>query len=431
MLLFNLLALKTCLAIGIPPIIIAQPLSRTVLLSGSATFQVSVFSLTSVSYQWFKNGSKILDAEGSSYGIYSATTNDAGAYSVVVVNAGGSVGSSAATLTVLVPPTITTQPQSVAVSVGQTASFSVGAGGTSPLNYQWKLNGTNLSGANNASLTLTNVQTNQAGSYAVVLTNLAGSVTSAVATLTVLVPPAITHQPQSLTVTQGQTAAFSVGASGTAPISYQWSFNGTNVSGANNATLTLTNVQTNLAGNYAVVLTNLAGSVTSAVATLSVLVPPTITHQPQSQTLSMGQAAAFYVRASGTATMGYQWSFNGTALSGATNAALALIGVHATNAGSYTVVVTNLAGLVTSVAATLMVTNPSINLSVASGTGMNSSGFTFQLSVPVGITYVILTSTNFQDWTPIATNVAQTGNEVFTDAAATNYSSRFYRALTW
>src|SRR5439155_955559 len=103
---------------------------------------------------------------------------------------------------------------------GQTASFSVLASGDTPLSYQWNFNGTALSGATNATLGLTNVQTNQAGNYTVLVANNWGSVTSAVATLTVYVPPAIATQPQSLTVTQAQTASFSVVASGTATLSY-------------------------------------------------------------------------------------------------------------------------------------------------------------------------------------------------------------------
>ena len=115
---------------------------------------------------------------------------------------------------------------------GQSASFAVGASGTAPLSYQWNLNGTALSGATDASLALTNVQATDAGSYTAVVTNPGGSITSAVATLTVNILPGITTQPLSQTVTQGQNASFSVGASGTAPLSYQWSLNSTALSGA-------------------------------------------------------------------------------------------------------------------------------------------------------------------------------------------------------
>ena len=127
-----------------------------------------------------------------------------------------------------------------------------------------------------------------AGSYTVVVANLAGSITSSVAMLTVLVPPAITTPPQSLTVNQGTNAPFSVTAGGTAPLSYQWQWNGAPISGATDTNYTVTSAQSTNAGSYTVVVTNLAGSVTSAVATLTVIVPPAITNQPVSQVIPPG-----------------------------------------------------------------------------------------------------------------------------------------------
>jgi hypothetical protein len=125
----------------------------------------------------------------------------------------------------------------------------------------------------------------------------------------------------------------------------------------------------------------------------------------------------------------YRWSFNGTALSGATNSALSLISVRQANAGSYQVVLTNSLGSVTSAVATLTVTNPNITLSPSAAAGMTSSGFAFQCSLPVGCTCVILVSPNLRDWTPMVTNVALTGSVAFTDASATNCGRRFYRAM--
>ena len=117
-------------------------------------------------------------------------------------------------------------------------------------------------------------------------------------------------------------------------------------------------------------------------------------------------------------------------MSGATSSTLTLTNVQASDTGNYTVVVTNVAGSVTSEVATLTVTNPAPPAPPSIGAaGMTTNGFTFQLSVSVGQTYVILATTNLQDWTPISTNVALTGNVVITDPAATNCSSRFYRAM--
>ena len=151
--------------------------------------------------------------------------------------------SAVAVLTVLVPPAITAQPTNLVVVAGANASFSVTASGTLPLSYQWQFNGAGVTGATGTSLALTSVQPTNAGSYTVVVTNTAGSVTSAVAVLTVLVPPAISAQPTNLSVVAGANAGFSVTASGTLPLSYQWRFNGAGIAGATGTSLALTSVQ--------------------------------------------------------------------------------------------------------------------------------------------------------------------------------------------
>ncbi len=282
------------------------------------------------------------------------------------------VGSGAA-----VPPTITTQPASQTVAAGARVTFSVVATGTAPLRYQWLRNGADISGATGASYVVPSASAADAGSYAVVVTNSAGSVTSAVATLTVTsapVAPAITTQPASQTVTAGASATFRVVASGTAPLSYQWRRNGTNIAGATSATFVLSAVTTAEAGTYTVVVRNAAGSVTSAGATLTVTavaVAPRITTQPVSHTVVAGANVTFSVVATGTTPLRYQWRKNGAAISGATGATLALTGVTTAAAGSYTVVVSNAVGAVTSTAATLTVGPVAVKVvltSSASGT---------------------------------------------------------------
>ena len=110
-------------------------------------------------------------------------------------------------------PTITTQLQSQTVTVGSTVAFSVAASGSQPLFYHWGRNGASISGATGASYTIPNVQTSQAGSYTVVVSNAGGTAASTTAVLTVNVPPSITAQPQSRTVTAGNSVAFSMSRS--------------------------------------------------------------------------------------------------------------------------------------------------------------------------------------------------------------------------
>ncbi len=175
--------------------------------------------------------------------------------------------------------------------------------------------------------------------------------------------PSILSQPLSVTVTQGQSAAFNVTAAGTAPLSYQWYFNtNTSLSGQTASNLTLVNVQSANAGTYSVRVSNASGNLTSTQAILTVLSPPAITTQPQSQTAFVNSNVTFIVAASGTPTLSYQWFFNTTTpLANQTNASLTLLNVATNNAGTYGVFVSNAYGSTNSAPATLTVNVPNTN----------------------------------------------------------------------
>ena len=208
---------------------------------------------------------KPISAAGTASSSWTAGSSSQLALSVAVFAPAGG--------TTVTAPTITTQPVSQTVTAGSSVTFSVAASGTAPLAFQWKLGGTNLAGATNASLTLTNVQSANAGSYTVTVSNSAGSATSNAATLAIsstATAPAITTPPASQTVTVGGSVTFSVAASGTAPLAFQWKLGGANISGATSSSLTLTNVQSANAGSYTVTVSNSIGSATSNAATLTV-----------------------------------------------------------------------------------------------------------------------------------------------------------------
>ena len=239
------------------------------------------------------------------------TTNNIGNYSVIVSSSAGSVTSSVAVL--YMPPFITVQPTNQQALAGNNPSFSVAAFGSGPLDYDWYFSGTNLiQSGTNSTLALHGVTANNAGNYTVVVTNSYGSVTSQVATLAV-VPLVITVQPASQIALVGSSPSFSVGVAGAGPFGYEWYFAATNLvqSGTNN-TLTLTSISTNNAGIYTVVVTNAYGSVTSQVATLTMVLPPMVTIQPSSQTNLPGTAVRFSVTVGNAGPFTYQWQFNGT-----------------------------------------------------------------------------------------------------------------------
>jgi hypothetical protein len=267
-------------------------------------------------------------------------------------------------------PTITTQPQSQTVTAGATATFSVVATGTAPLTYQWSKNGAAIGGATGASYTTpATVSGDNGATFAVTVSNSAGGQTSNPATLTVsaaAVPPTITTQPQSQTVTAGATATFSVMATGTAPLTYQWSKNGAAIGGATGASYTtLATVSGDNGATFTVKVSNIAGSQTSNPATLTVNVPPAITAQPQSQTVTVGSTATFSVVVTGTAPLSYQWSKSGTVIGGATGASYTTPAtVSGDNGATFTVTVSNIAGSQTSSAATLTVTATAVPPSI-------------------------------------------------------------------
>ncbi len=257
-----------------------------------------------------------------------------------------------------VAPTITTQPRNQGVIVGATATFTVVSTGTAPLSYQWSKSGTAIGGATSSSYTTpATVSSDNGATFTVKVTNVAGSQTSNAATLTVSVPPSIATQPQNQTVSVGSMATFSVVATGTAPLSYQWSKKGTVISGATGSSYTTpATVSGDNGATFTVKVTNVAGNQTSSAATLTVNLPPSITSQPQNQTVPLGSTATFGVVASGTAPLSYQWSKSGTIIGGATSPSYTTPAtVSGDNGATFTVKVTNVAGSQTSNAATLTI----------------------------------------------------------------------------
>ena len=172
------------------------------------------------------------------------------------------------------PPTITQQPVSLTVTPGQAATFSVMATGTAPLNYQWFMNGA-AGGTNSSTFAITQTTAGQTGAQIYVkVSNATGSATSNTVSLTVNpaapVAPAITQQPTSVTVTAGQSAAFSVMATGTAPLTYQWFING-NAVGTNSNTYTISQTTIGQSGaQIYVTVTNAVNTATSQTVTLTV-----------------------------------------------------------------------------------------------------------------------------------------------------------------
>jgi hypothetical protein len=292
-------------------------------------------------------------------------------FTISLAGCSGLTSSSGSTQPVV--PSLTVQPTSVTVTVGQPATFSVSASGTAPISYQWRKNAANISGATTASYITPATATADNGSkFDVVVTNTAGSITSTQATLTVnaaAVAPTITSPPANQSVTVGQVATFSVVAAGTAPLSYQWRKNTANISGATASSYTTpATTSTDNGAKFDVLVSNSAGSITSAQVTLTVNaapVAPTISTQPANQTVTAGQTATFSVVASGTAPLAYQWQKNAVNITGATATSYTTPVTTTADSGElFRVIVSNFVGNTPSMAATLTVNPGTSNSSV-------------------------------------------------------------------
>ncbi|HEY3270082.1 MAG TPA: immunoglobulin domain-containing protein [Geothrix sp.] len=351
----------------------------------TAAFSVVASGTAPLTYQWKKGGVVISGAGAASYTTPSTVLADTGSsFTVTVSNVGGSVTSSAATLTVNpTPPTIITQPASVTVTAGATATFTVVAGGNPPFTYQWKKGGVDIGGATSASYTTpATVPADSGGSFTVTVTHGGVSITSSAAILTVQsVPPAISLQPANQTVQEGAAATFSVVASGTGPLTYQWKKGGVVISGAGAASYTTpSTVLADTGSSFTVTVSNAGGSVTSSAATLTVNpTPPTITTQPASVTVTAGATATFTVVAGGNPPFTYQWKKGGINIGGATSASYTTPAtVPADSGGSFTVTVTHGGIAVTSSAAILTVqSTPAFTLQPAGTTVTAGATATF------------------------------------------------------
>ena len=254
-----------------------QPSNQALPYGSNVIYSVAATGAAPLNYQWFLNGhavannARISGGTGATLNITNLQISDMGTYMVVVSNAFGSVISSGAALTVVSPPFITAQSATnLTAGVGMDVTMAVSADGTPPLSYQWFFNGTNLAGRTSAALSLTNVQTSATGIYSLLITNLYGS-TQIDLLLTVTDSlPYIVSQPGGAQISVGGSATFAVSARGSLPLSYQWRFNGQNISGATNSMLTLSNLNYNQTGYYDVAVSNPFGTSVSAKVLLSV-----------------------------------------------------------------------------------------------------------------------------------------------------------------
>lgn len=288
--------------------------------------------------------------------------------------------SASRTSAALQAPVITNQPASQTVNVSQAVVIEVKASGVPAPNYQWRLNGQNLAGRVNSTVSISQAQLADAGDYDVIVFNVQGSVTSQIATLIVHTPPSYVQEPLSQTVVVGSNVTFSVVVEGVPTPALRWTWNGTNIAGAITSVYSITNVQLSHAGNYAVIATNVMDTVASQTAVLTVHAPPVFTLHPTNQSVTVGGSVTFSAAVTGTPAPKLQWMRNGTLIAGATSTNYFISTAQFTNAGNYSVRASNVVGVVTSQVAVLQV-NGSLQIDVHPMHATAYEGETVQLVV--------------------------------------------------
>ena len=430
------------------PAIVQQPVSVIETNGNAVGLAVSATGETDLPlrYQWRFYGTNTLSPTnvpgqiGATYDFVSLDLTNVGYYDVVISNKLGIVTSDVVSVSIL--PSITVQPASIEAFAQTLAYFKVtaigeAADGDRSMAFQWQFDGvdiTNAPGAftnqlgTNFTYTLSSVDATNAGNYTVVITNAVGGITSAIVTLSVDAAPYIV--PASQTVAPGTNVTFSVYASGEAPFTYQWQHDGTNLP-AVGVSYAIQSVQPKDAGSYVVVVSG-DFSPAYAQAYLTVGAAPAITSQPTNETANAGGDATFTVAANGTPPPTYQWLFNGATIGGATTDSYIITNVQPLDAGSYSVVVSNAAGAVTSAVALLTVQPVEQAQFSWVNFGVGANGFGFTIVGTSNLAVIVEASTNLatRAWSPVGTNTLTDGSSYFSDPEWTNYCARYYR-LRW
>ncbi len=332
------------------------PVSVTTNAGATVFFSVAATGNSPLSYQWRLNGVNVVGATSATLVLNNIQAVNAGTYTCVVSNPLGSVTSPGAILSVnVLAPVIISSPQSYRVLPGTNVTFGVTVTGPGPFNYQWRYNGSAILGANAATFSLGNVQFGNAGIYTVVINNPYGTIVSTPGVLDVLSPPVVTVQPVDVAAARGEPVSFSAAHTGSSPFTYQWQLDGVPILGGTNLVLGLFNVQFSQAGNYSLVISNDAGSVTTSNALLVVNSPPIITAQPAPRTVTAGNPVTIAASIIGSPLLAYQWQLDGADLPGANSNSLTLAAAQVSDRGLYTLVITNDFGSVTSSPAFLAV----------------------------------------------------------------------------
>jgi len=352
------------LAVATVPTITTHPEATNACEDIAISLLVVASSDGPATYQWRRNSINVPFATAPIFTRSPVDPADAGSYDCVVTNACGSATSNPALLSVNTYAFVTIQPSSLVACLSAPAAFTLVAGGTAPIGFQWRKDGVNLPGQTASTLSIASVSAADLAGYDCLLTNACGTTLSSSAALGLASPPSITTQPGATSGCIGSPVSLTVAAAGTPPLSYQWRKAGTPIAGAASPTFNIPSVIAADAADYDCVVTNACASTPSNPASVAVDQGPGITTQPQDRLACSGQSAGFTVGAEGSPT--FAWRRNGAPLSdgptafgsmvnGSASGALTVSGITPDDSGAYLCTVSTTCGSTESAAAQLTV----------------------------------------------------------------------------
>lgn len=346
-----------------PPTIVTEPGDVTVKTGAKAEFTVAAEGAPGFFYDWRKRGNPDIIFEGPTLVINPVAASDSGnAYYCTVRNGFGNDISRDAKLNVNDPAHFLLSPASLSVVADNPATFKVSAKGSGELDFKWKRKGdtANTLGTDSVFTILKTAASQNGWTYFCIVTNLYGEAVSEEAVLTVNTIPVIVTPPKDTLVLAGQVARFSVAATGTPTLTYQWYRKSEPPDTlVDTPILTVPTAAGDDTARYYCVVTNPHGEAVSYAAKLTVAVVPVISMEPSDTSVLAGAPASFKLRATGSPVLGYAWKKVGSALPLTGDSVLTLGTVTAADSGSqYFCIVANGHGSDTSVKVTLRVNRP-------------------------------------------------------------------------
>lgn len=410
------------------PVIRSQSNTQQSLCVGG-TINLSVDALHAQSYQWKKDGVTIVGATASQFNKTNILASDAGQYTVDITNSCGfTLTSNVFNVTVGAAPTTASLLSDITACVGQSpvATVVVNANGGSNLQYQWTKGGTDIPGATSASYSFNNVQTVDAGTYAVKITSSCGNVTSNSFQLVVNQRPIITVNPLSTSVCLGNTLTLNATVSGATSV--KWQKNNSDLAATTN-TLSIANVAASDAGNYTFIASNTCGATTSAVAVVSIKQAPTINSLTALATVCQGATATLTASVSGNGddNLTYVWKLGGSVVGTTTQPTLEIPNFQSNNAGTYTLEATNSCNTQSPVTRTVSI--QMVSLPVVSAEADRNVCISTNLTVSPTITNLSGNNVTYQWFFEGAALPAQQSAQLNLNNIQPNQAGRYYLAV--